>query len=139
MSTLNRRFAIKLIGLLPRNSTMRREDFVSYYENGHATFWNEALKEQLRAGTAEYRRSYITRRGVKAHGATNSPQWAGGERGVWPFDCMTEFSFVEMRDYQRYQTIRQDPEVSRIRTEDEAVLFDVSKPFLIYTAEVYQS
>jgi hypothetical protein len=139
MFTLNRRFAIKLIGLLPRNPTMRREDFVSYYENRHATFWNEALKDQLRTGTAEYRRSYITRRGVKAHGATNSPQWTGGEGDVVPFDCMAEFSFVQMRDYQRYQTIRQDPEISRIRTEDEAVLFDVSKRFLIYTAEVYQS
>jgi hypothetical protein len=134
-----KRFAVKLIVLLPRNPGMTREEFIAYYENGHATFWNEVLAEQLKAGTAEYRRNYITRHGTKTWGTGIDPHWHPASSAPLPFDCITEFSFERIEDYQRYTNIRQEHETSRLRTADEAVLFDVSEPFEIYNAEVYQS
>ena len=134
-----KRFAVKLIVLLPRNPRMTRSEFISYYENGHARFWNETLREQLKAGTVEYRRNYITRQGSKTWGVGLNPEWPEEGNAPLPFDCITEFSFVDVEEYRRFAEIRKGSEISRLRSEDEVVLFDVSKPFLIYNAEVYQS
>ena len=112
--------AVKMICTMRRRPGMSREDFIAYYETGHAEVAMRTLvDDQGRCVFGQYRRTFPLPGGVTQIGDADVAPYA------YDFDVLTEIGFWTEADYAAFHELCTRPEVARIMQEDEAKLFDM--------------
>lgn len=113
--------AVKMVCFMRRRPGMTREEFITYYETGHAELAMKILTdEQGRCVFGQYRRSFPVPGSVTQFGEEGAPPYA------WDFDVMTEIWYWTQEDYARFHECTLMPQVARALSEDEAKLFAMS-------------
>ena len=125
--------AVKMICTMRRRPGMSREEFISYYETGHAEVAMCTLvDDQGRCVFGQYRRTFPVPGGTTQIGDADAAPYA------YDFDVMTEIWFWTTADYEAFHALCSRPEVAKIMQEDEAKLFDM--PYTVmFLADEYIS
>jgi hypothetical protein len=112
--------AVKMVCFMRRRPGMTREEFIDYYETGHAVLAQKILTdEQGRCVFGQYRRSFPVPGTVTQFGEEGAAPYA------YDFDVMTEIWFWTAEDYERFHACTLMPDVAKALSEDEAKLFDM--------------
>lgn len=112
--------AVKMVCFMRRNPGLNREQFINYYETGHAELAMKILTDdQGRCVFGQYRRSFPVPETVAQFGEEGAPAWG------YQFDVMTEIWFWTAEDFARFHACTQMPEVAKALSEDEAKAFDM--------------
>lgn len=112
--------AVKMICTMRRRPGMTRDEFIDYYETGHAELAMKILVDDRgRCVFGQYRRTFPLPGGVTQIGDADAPPYA------YDFDVMTEIWFWTEEDYKAFHALTTTPEVGKALSEDEAKLFDM--------------
>ena len=100
---------LKVIAMMKRKPGLTMNEFIEYYETRHAPLMNRLQQPEL----IGYKRNFVNLEGAII------------TDGVQPwFDVVTELFFADRAAYDRVMARLSEPELTRIRSEDENNFLD---------------
>lgn len=106
---------IRTIGLLRKRPGMTRDEFITYYETGHARLALRLLRVDGECVFARYNRTFPE---------AILPIGEGALPASTSFDVMTNLWFWTQEDYQAFLDLCAQPDIAKTLQMDEAQLFD---------------
>ncbi|PWN92248.1 hypothetical protein FA10DRAFT_266040 [Acaromyces ingoldii] len=114
-----------------KKPSMSLEDFKAYYETKHVPLLHKLIFSHSDASPVlYYARNYHDRRANLVDPIAAAGQ---GQKEYLDFDCLSILKFKTLEDVQKTMAIYQEPEVSRVITDDEEQFADRSllKMFIV--------
>jgi uncharacterized protein (TIGR02118 family) len=110
---------IKLVALIKRRADLSLADFLAYYETQHAPLFARTIPPEVADAIMAYTQLHPVRLG-------------GGSDP--PYDCVTEFTFADMRALRQWTSWYAGPEAQVLR-DDEERFMDTAQRVVVITEE----